>query len=154
MNSSNQTSNFNGVLLHWTAFNLSGDWQKVIQNVLAPVVADGHVVVVLDTDRAVIHAGNCILDFCVRNKRARGTISKSPTAWLFALCLLSLSKSLDITVVDDNSTLLDRRYLNSKINTLGVSVTEFDDVSEKLGLIISKAFVKDNPVLSKIANFF
>ena len=50
-----------------------------------------------------------------------------------------------------DSIVVDRRYLNSKIDTLGVSQEEFDDAAEKLGLIVSKAFVKANPV---IANFF
>lgn len=137
-------------LLHWTASDLDGGWQKVIQDALEPV--DGLVMIrQLGVNNLIVDADGVKLELLVRNKRARGSIQKGKSAWLLALCLFKLSRHLSISVVDDDSIVVDRRYLNSKIDTLGVSQEEFDDVAEKLGLIVSKAFVKANPV---IANFF
>ena len=142
---------FSNVLLHWTASNLNGDWQKVIRDALEPVDKGLLVFDQPSPNKLVVVAGDVKLEVPVRFERARGTINKGKSAWLLALCLLKLSRHMAITVVDDDSNVVDRRYLSSKIDALGVSVEEFDDVSEKLGLVVSKAFVKANPV---IANFF
>ena len=142
---------FSNILLHWTASDLDGDWQKVIQDALDPVVADGNVTIQLGTNMLSIITDGTRLEVLVRNKRARGTVEKNKSAWLLSLCLVKLSKHLSMTVVNDDSVVVDRRYLSSRIDTFDVPVEEFDDVAEKLGLIVSKAFVKANPVL---ANFF
>lgn len=137
-------------LLHWTANDLDGDWQKVIKDALSPV-EELVMIRQLDVNRLIVDVDGMKMGLIVRNKRTRGTIQKGKSAWLLALCLFKLSRHLSISVVDDDSIVVDRRYLNSKIDTLGVSQEEFDDAAEKLGLIVSKAFVKANPV---IANFF
>lgn len=142
---------FSNFLLHWTASDLEGGWQKVIQDALEPVVQVGLISIHLGNERLTIVADGQNLEFHVRNRRARGSIEKTRSAWLLSLCLVKLSRQLKMTVVDDEGTAVDRRSLNSKLTSLDVEVWEFDDVSEKLGLTVSKQFVAANPML---ANFF
>lgn len=140
---------FDNILLHWTASDLPGDWQKVIQDALKPI-ADRIEIVALTSKLTIFADGVCV-EFIVRNNRARGSIQQGDSAWLVALCILKLSKLLTVTLVDDDSNVFDLRCLNSKIATLGVSVNDFDDVAEQLELVVSKAFLKAYPVLE---NFF
>lgn len=142
---------FSNVLLHWTATSLPADWQKVIHEALMPLVVDGLISIHIRDTKLTIVCDGQNLEFHDRNSRARGTIEKGKYAWLLALCMVKLARHLAITVVDDDSVAVDRRYLSSKLDTLDVNYAEFDDVAEKLGLVVSKAFVKANPV---IANFF
>lgn len=138
---------FNDNLIHWTASDLPGDWQTVVIEALDTLLSKRFTIDLKTASKLTIGFDDVTLDVVVRNSRARGTIEKSKSAWLFAACLLKLARHLQITIVDDKSDLVDRKSLYSQIDTLCVTADELDDVMGKLGLIVNHLAIKDNPIL-------
>lgn len=132
-------SKFDAVL-HWSARALPVGWQGQVVDALADVVAGDDIVVTQYDDAIEVAAFHKTIN--LGSKRSSGSITLGDGDWMAGLILLRLAKFLPISLVDDQSNLVDRRSLKSLLIGKGhlfmaqaSSSDEFDDFATTVGLI-------------------
>jgi hypothetical protein len=130
---------------HWTADNIPDNWLDIIKEAATsrwPVTSYEN------QPRFTVSWDKTMLDFRIKNGKARDSIPDEPGCWKAVLFLLKLSKSFTVIVVDDEAIQISVRSLK-KLTNLGFTEDEYDDFAESLGLINNKM-----AKTSFFANFF
>lgn len=132
--SSQVKSKFDDVLLHWSAKRLPNGWQTLVIDALKDVVTNEEITV-RQYDEAV-EIGVYSKVITLNSKWSVGSIKQGYGDWMLGLILLRLSKLIPISLVDDQSNIVDRRLLKSLFITNGYQfIGEFEDFATGLGLI-------------------
>lgn len=158
---SNQSTpkKFGNALAHWVIdFKQSGmtvsevDQQiDVALDLLEPLVNSGDIAIGTSGDEIEIQSGGD-KKFSFRiGAKARGSINRSDSAWVQILVLIVLSKKLPVQLVDDDSTIIDKRYLKRNWQKFTADRVRFDAVAQIAGLVPGKAEMLESP---ELADFF
>lgn len=133
-------SKFDDALVHWSAKRLPEGWQQQVDSALADVIVGDDIVVSQYDDVVEIAVFHKTIK--LKGKQSAGSLTLGDGDWMASLILLSLAKFLPVSMVDDASNSIDRRFLKSMFVGKGhlfsaqdSSLDEFDDFATKLGLM-------------------